>query len=236
MEVQTTNVTSYCPFLLKLWQVGLNWECCKGTTLGIKYTLKKRKFGNTSRWVSQRFGRCSNLHPESLKAADEKTRMNHGCSTSLVTQGSLWSIPAYWSLILGGSYRELECIDFEHAWMKDLLFGRLERKSTLPKTISEFTPENEWMVEKRGWRKSDPTNLLPIWWKISIMDPSILPRKYAFVESPRDLHGRRVSTRFGVSKLLVCFWPIRFGLRAFRTSRWEFHSKNQSFGGKLGSS
>lgn len=41
MEVQTTNVTSYCPFLLKLWQVGLNWECCKGTTPGIKYTLRK---------------------------------------------------------------------------------------------------------------------------------------------------------------------------------------------------
>ena len=29
--------------------------------------------------------------------------------------------------------------------MKDLSFGRLERKSTLPETNSEFSPKNRWL-------------------------------------------------------------------------------------------
>ena len=153
----------------------------------------------------------------------ESTPMNHGCSTSLVTdksnsrrlKGSLWSIPAYWSLFLGGSYRELECVDFKHALMKDLPFERLERKSTLHETNSEFTPENEWMVEKNGKKKWSNK----IFSHISIMDPSKFTQKICI---------RWVAERSTWPEV----FPIRFGVQAFRTSRWEFHSKNRSFGGK----
>ena len=159
MEVQKTTVLTFLLKTLAGWFGNVARaplpESCIHTEKGFSYnTIAEFRNGSADDPI------CILNHWRQLL---KSTGMNHGCSTSLVTdksnshrlKGSLRSIPTYWSLILGGSYRELECVDFKHAWMKDLSFGRLERKSTLPETNSEFSPENEldgW--KKRGWRKN----------------------------------------------------------------------------------
>ena len=129
-------------------------ECWSCTAPGIKY------------WVSQRFGRCSNLHPESMKAADDTKHevMNHGYSTSLVAdrvipldsrflikphpslEALFWGVRARGcTLIL--SRREWRICPLE-AWNYE--FNKLKNSLQLWPKETESLPETNGWLKKRG--------------------------------------------------------------------------------------
>ena len=136
------------------------------------------------------------------------------------SKGPYEAYPHIEALFWGAVTENWSVLILSMLWMKDLSFEGWKGKVPSLKLTASFHLKMNWMVEKKGVKKKLIQQIF------SHMLEHIHHGSF-------KIYPAQNICIFWVAKRST--WPEvfhRFGAQAFRTSQWEFHSKNRSFGGK----